>query len=137
MGTCLGWGLGSVCVAFALFKFVGGIWCVSILHRKWRSVPELWGLDWLDIVDRVEREFGVELVAADFVSWSVAARTGITAGQLWQLVATKLQVSGRPAATNGWERIVLLLCEALNLKPARVVVQSRLYADLGMFDGID
>jgi len=57
---------------------------------------------------------------------------GITAGQFWELVAAKLQASGRPAATNGWQRMVLLLCRALNVKPARVTPSSRLYADLDM-----
>jgi hypothetical protein len=121
----------------AAAKILGGIWCLVELCRKWRGTRELWSLDWLDIVFRVEREFGVVLTAADFVGLSPEARVALTAGQLWEMVATRIRASGRPVPVDGWDRMVTALCEALNKKPVRITPTARLYADLGMVPGLD
>ncbi len=136
MGEWSGYVCGSVCVSLAVLlavmQFIGGIWCFIEFRRKWRSVPELWTIDWLDIVHRVEREFRVMLSAADFEGWAVEARLGLTAGKLWELITAKHKQTGIEVTTNGWERLVVLLSEALNVKVSRINPNSRLYTDLGM-----
>ena len=129
--------LGWICGTFVVVKIIAGCWCFAELRREWRAVPELWGVDWLDIVFRLEREFGVKLTAADLVGWPPAARVALTAGQLWMLVAMKITATGRETPANGWERAVAAFAEALNVKRNRIAPSSRLYADLGMIDGID
>jgi hypothetical protein len=137
MGEWLWWVLGSLFGLFAVVKLLGGIWCLVELCRKWRGAFELWGIDWLDIVYRLEREFGVSLTAADFAGWSPEARVALTAGQLWEVVAVRICASGRDVPADGWDRVVAALSESLNGKPLRIVPHARLYADLGMLHGLD
>ena len=75
------------------------------------------------------------LLATDFEEWSVEARVDMTAGQLWELIRDKIQAKGAEAPADGWERIVTLLSDALNIRRSRIVVESRLYADLNMMYG--
>jgi hypothetical protein len=89
MGDYLWCVLGFVCAAFVAVKFIGGFWCLMELRRKWRSTPELWSIGWLDIVFRLEREFGVTLNAVEFEGLQTAERVELTAGQLWELIASK------------------------------------------------
>lgn len=70
MGEWLTWLLGSACGAIAVVQFFGGIWCWIELRRKWSSCAELWGVDWLDVVFRLEREFGISLSGTDFEALS-------------------------------------------------------------------
>ena len=137
MGEYLSWTLGSLCIAMAVLKVVGGVWCWVELRRKWRATPELWGIDWLDIVFRVESVFGAPLTTGDFSDWSPAARAELTAGQLWDIIAHKLREVGAVIPPDGWTRLVALLSDALNVRPARITTESRLYADMGMLDGLD
>lgn len=137
MGDGLFWVFGSACAMFAALKLIVGVWCVIELHRKWRSVPELWSIDWLDIVFRLEREFGVAFSATDFKNWSAEARAGLTAGQLWEQVAAKLSGDEISVPVDGWERVVGTLSEALNVEPACVTPESHLYGDLGMVYGLE
>lgn len=137
MGEWAGWVCGSVCVAFAVLKLVGTLYTFLQLRRKWRTVPELWALDWLDIVYRVERDFGVLLAAADFEGLSPAARWGLTAGQLWGVIEARLGAIGSPVPPDGWGRLVTILTQALNVKPEQVTPDSRLYADLDMTRGVE
>jgi hypothetical protein len=129
--------LGSLCGLFAVVKIFGTIWCLIELYRKWNGAFELWGMDWLDIVYRLERAFGVSLTDADFADLSAEARVALTAGQLWEVVAARLRASGRDLPADGWDRVVDVLSEALNVKPIRIVPNARLYADLGMLHGVD
>jgi hypothetical protein len=129
--------LGWVCGAVAAMQFIAACWCFLELHRKWRSVPELWGVDWLDIVYRMEREFGITLTAADFESQHAAARVALTAEQLWELVKAKIMAADGEVPADGWDRVVAVLAEALTIKPSRIAPGSRLYADLGMIYGIE
>jgi hypothetical protein len=131
------WGLGLAFGLFAAVKFAAVGWCMLELHRKWRSIPELWGLDWLDIVCRLERTYGVLVTAADFAALSPDARWGLTAGRLWEVVTARLRAVNAPIPADGWERIVTVLSEALNVKPERIAPESRLSADLGMWYGLD
>ena len=137
MSEWLGWAFGSVCVAIAVLKLAAGVWCLVELRRKWRAVPELWGVDWLDVVCRLERAFGVKLTAADFADWPADARAGLTAGQLWEVVADKFRVAGADVPVDGWERMAAALSEALNVRAKRIAAGSRLYADLGMAYGLE
>jgi acyl carrier protein len=137
MAEWVAWMLGFVCIGLAVLKLAGGLWCLVELHRKWRSIPEFWSIDWLDIVFRVQREFGVVLSAHDFEDWTVEARLSLTAGQLWELVGGKLTRTGSDVPADGWPRVVTVLAEALNVKPARITPESRLYGDLGMTRGIE
>lgn len=73
------WTIASLCGAFSVVQLLGTLWCVVEFHRRWRSVPELWALDWLDIVYRVEHEFGVALAAADFKGLPAEKRAALTA----------------------------------------------------------
>lgn len=126
-----------LCVIFAIFQVIGRIWLGLYLYRHWRTVPELWCLDWADIVFRLERDFGVTLSSTDFEGLSPNARLALTAGQLWEMVAAKLSSAGTELPPDGWAQLVAVLSEALNVKPKRIVPESRLYADLGMIYGID
>ena len=137
MGEWLWWVLGSICGLFAVLKLLLGIWCLVELCRKWRGASELWGIDWVDIVYRLEREFGASLTAADFAGFSPEGRVALTAGQLWVVVAAKIRASGRDVPADGWDRLVAALSEALNVKPVRIVPDAGLYADLGMLAGLD
>jgi hypothetical protein len=137
MGEWLWLVLGSLFGLFAFVKILGGIWCLVELGRKWRGAFELWGIDWLDIVYRLERDFGVSLTAADFAVWSPEVRVALTAGQLWEIVAAKIRASGREVPGDGWNRVVAALSGALNVKPLRIFPQARLFADLGMLRGLD
>ncbi|QJW93762.1 hypothetical protein [Frigoriglobus tundricola] len=135
MGEWLRWAFGWACGALAVLKFAAGLWCWVELRRKWLELPELWGVDWLDIVFRVERAFGMPLTAADFAGWTTGARVGLTAGQLWELVADKLRGAGAEVPADGWERVVAVLSEALNVRAERIATESRLCADLDMGSG--
>jgi hypothetical protein len=129
--------LGWLCVCLCTAKAVFGCWCLIELRRKWRAVPELWSIDWLDIVFRVKRDLNVTLVASDFEGRPSEDRVALTAGELSRLVVTKLRDAGKEPSPDGWERMTGLLSEALNINPDRITPESRLYADLGMFYGIE
>jgi hypothetical protein len=88
-------------------------------------------------VFRVERELGVSLTVADFEGWSPDARAALTAGQLWELVASKLRAGGAAVPAGGWDQVVALLSEALNVRAGRIRAESRLYAELGMVYGLE
>lgn len=122
----------TLCAARTLTQ----IWCLAEL-RKWRTVPELRGIDWLDIVYRLERDLGVRVSASDFENLQGVERINLSAGQLWELAAAKLRSSGRQVPSDGWERVVATLSEALNVRRTRVTPSSRLFADLGMVDCLD
>jgi hypothetical protein len=128
--------LGGVCLTFAVVKVVGTCWCLFDL-RKWRATPELWGVDWLDVVYRIEAVFAVTLTAADFASLSPHERAALTAGQLWDVVTAKAAAENRPIPPDGWLRFVESLCAALPVRPDRVTPLARLTADLGMRPDID
>jgi hypothetical protein len=128
----LWWVFGSLCWVLAALQIIGGCWVLIEWHRKWRPVRELWSIDWLDIVYRLERDFGVTFTAGDFEGWSAETRVALTAGQLWEMVAAKLRDAGTESPPDGWERVVAVLSDALNVKPRQVTPASRLYADLGM-----
>ena len=121
----------------AIVQITGSAWCHLVLRRHWRSVPELWGIDWLDVVWRLEQEFEVDLKGSDFERFTAKERTGLTAGQLWDAVVGKLRQTGIEVPGNGWERLVVALCEAFNVDAERINPDSRLYADLGMLYGVD
>jgi hypothetical protein len=123
--------------AFATVRYICVVWCLIQLRRKWRSVPELWGIDWLDVVYRIERELGVTVTASDFEVLPADERIALTAGRLWEMVATKIRASGAETPADGWERFVAALSKALQVKSTRVTPASRLYADLGMLYGLE
>jgi hypothetical protein len=135
MGQWLERAMFFVCAALAIVQCIGFIWCTVERRRKWRAAPELWGLDWLDIVYRVEREFSITLVGADFGGWARDARVELTAGQLWELVVAKVRAADTAVPADGWPRLVTNLSEALNVKPQHVNPDSRLCADLGLILG--
>src|SRR5262245_9126801 len=111
-----GWGCG----ALAVLKAAAGAWLLAELVRKWRATPGLWGIDWLDIGFRLEREFGVALSGTDFAALSAEARAALTAGQLWGSVASRLRAAGRTPPEDGWGRLARALSEALNVPAERV-----------------
>jgi len=127
----------SLFVAVAVVGITLNASCLLVLRRHWRSVPELWGIDWLDVVWRLEQELKVELTGSDFERFTADERMGLTAGQLWEVVVDKLRQTGIQTPGNGWERLVVALCEALNVDANQVNAGSRLYADLGMLYGLD
>jgi hypothetical protein len=120
--------LGWLCLGVFVLKTVGLIWVVRQLRRK--SVPELWGIDWLDILFRLERLFQVTFEKADFEAIPPDHRQELTAGGLWAIVAAKLSAAGRPLPKDGWDKFVTALTEALNVKRTCVRPESRLYRDL-------
>jgi acyl carrier protein len=131
------WVSSAVCGALVVAQILGVITCLFRLRRTWRSAPELWSLDWLDIVYRIESEFGVVLAAADFEALPPTARAELTAGQLWEVVAAKLATAGTSEPADGWQRVVAILSQSLNVPSERITPSARLYADLGMMYGLD
>jgi hypothetical protein len=121
--------LGWLCTAVAGLQVVGLGWCMLELRRK--AVRELWGIDWLDILYRLERDFGITLEQVDFGSVPTEARSHLTAGQLRDLVAEKLRAAAQPVPENTWSRIVLMLKESLNVDAKRIRPESSL-CELGM-----
>jgi hypothetical protein len=97
----------------------------------------LWGLDWLDIVWRLERQFAIHLRGADFERFSAEERNGLTAGRLWDVVVEKMRTAGIEVPGDALARVVVALSEALNVDVERIAPDSRLYADLGMLYGVD
>ncbi|HLN32868.1 MAG TPA: hypothetical protein VK395_34375 [Gemmataceae bacterium] len=134
MPNWLWWILGTLC-AFAIARLLVVAWCLIQLRRNWHRVPELWSIDWVDIVYRLKGQFGVTLSATDLECLSADARATLTAGQLWELVAAKIRIAGSEPPTDGWQQVVATLTQALNVKPKRIRPNSRLYADLGMAYG--
>jgi hypothetical protein len=128
--------LFTVGIVVGGLRAVGGCWCLLELFRKWRSVPEFWGLDWVDIVYRLEREFKVSVAADDFVCMPTAARVALTSGQLWHLVTAKMIAAGSGVPADGWERFVAVIAQALNVNPRKIAPGSRLYADFGMTNDV-
>lgn len=96
----LGLGFVLICLLFAL-QFGGRIWFAWLLHRHWALVPELYGIAWLDIVFRLERAFGVSLKGSDFETIPPDSRVELSAGQLWEVVAAKLQSAGKSLPLDG------------------------------------
>jgi hypothetical protein len=119
------------------FKIVATLWGLMQLRREWRSVPELWSLDWLDIVYRLESQFSVTLAEADFAAMTSERRVALTAGELWDIVTGKIQAAHREVPQDGWDRFTELLSEALTVEKHRITRQSRLYADLTMVYGLE
>ncbi len=130
MGTGLEWILLSLVFLTVSAKVVIVAWAIIELRRK--SVPELWGIDWLDILHRLEQEFGVVFSRTDFEAIPTGERLGLTVATLWALVEIELRSVGRSLPKDGWEKMVATLIEALNVAPDKVRSESRLYADLGM-----
>src|SRR5262245_46271235 len=137
MGEWLWWVFSSLCGMFHVIQLIGVCWLlIELRRRKWHFVPELRGIDWLDIVYRLQREFGVTITAGNFNGWPAEARAALRAGQLWVLVCTKLSDTGAERPKDGWERVVAALSEALNVKPGQVTLESRLSLDLGLMYGL-
>jgi hypothetical protein len=131
------WLFGPLCGLLALLQFVAGMWFLIELRRKWRSVPEFWSVDWLHIIHHLKQAFGVTLTSRDFETMPAEVRGTLTAGQLWEVVVSKLMAAGHAVPADGWERAVGAISEALNVKPRRIAPDSRLYMDLGMAYGLD
>jgi hypothetical protein len=127
----------SLFAAGAVVQIILKATCIVALRRHWQSVPELWGIDWLDVVWRLERELKVKLTGSDFERFTAEERIGLTAGQLCEVVVEKLRQAGIQIPGNGWEHLVVALFEALNVDAEQVNPDARLYADLGMLDGVD
>jgi len=87
---------------------------------------------WLDIVYRVEKAFEVTLTAEDFAAMTAENRVSLTAGALWELIVAKQRPIGVSIAADSWERLTMVLSEALNVRPNRIAAESHLYSDLGM-----
>jgi hypothetical protein len=68
MATCLNW-LVYLLLASGVLKVVAMVWCVYDLRGK--SIPELWGIDWLDIVYRIERIHHAARNAAGLNVWKL------------------------------------------------------------------
>jgi hypothetical protein len=126
------WIVGALCGFIAIFKVLGGFVCLVALYRKWSGVSDLWAIDWLDVVFRMEREFGISLTGDDFAGLSRENRLSLTAGQLWEVVAAKINQAGHDVPGDSWGRVVSELAEALNVPRKRISPDARLYAELGM-----
>lgn len=121
--------LGWLCGGVAFLQFIGGLLAVYSLCRK--SVPEFWGIDWIDILFRIESALDIEFHPADFRKFRRQTNDEITAGELFEIVEAKLAEVGRPTY-GAWGRMKIAIHEALNVSPRAVRRDSRLYADLRM-----
>ncbi len=90
------------------------------------------GVDWLDIRWRLERQFDIKFEHSDFAHIWDSGRRDITAGELFDVVYTRLQSEGRPIPFSGWNRVRLELAHALVVPPQTIRRENLLVADLGM-----
>jgi len=98
------------------------------------------GMDLLDLVFRLEREFDVEL---SHDSFAVLVRNAVKATQpgeaidievvdimVW--VADRLHAEGKPVPPDLFPRIRVHICDVLGVGEDQVTKRARLVADLGM-----
>src|SRR5262245_44197833 len=128
MADWAGWLCSGLFAALAVLQFLGGLYCWYSLCRK--SVPALWSIDWIDVLFRLEKEFRICFCSDDFRH--IQDEADITAGELFAIVCRKVQEAGRPVPFGSWQRIRLVLHEALRASPWRIRRESRLRADLRM-----
>jgi hypothetical protein len=126
--------IGVVFLA-AVFQHVGMLYAIWALRTK--AVPCLWGIDWLDVVWRLERRFGICLDATDFQYLAEQGQDDVTAGEVYAVVCRKLWDANRPIPAGGWNGVRIDLHEALHVRPFSVRRSSLLIRDLGMLRGID
>lgn len=90
------------------------------------------GVDWLDIRFRIERRYGVRFERDDFTHRPNIRTNDITAGELFAVVAEKLQASGRRVPASCWNGVRLEVGEALSVSPLTIRSGTLLIAELGM-----
>jgi hypothetical protein len=90
------------------------------------------GIDFLDIEFRIEKEFGIALQVSDLNSVSDARdRSDITAGELHFIIGCKLRESGRPVPRSIWNKVRIVLSQALGVSPHSIKPESWIIKDLG------
>ena len=96
------------------------------------------GIDCLDIVFRLEKEFGLMFHRGQLGWPEDDARrrkpplSGFTAGQLHEQVCNVLSRQGLEIPPDSWVRVRGCIATALQLKPEQVRREDRLIEDLGV-----
>jgi hypothetical protein len=125
-----GWLCVGPVMALWLVQVVSLLYCWHALRQK--SPRILWCIDWIDILFRLEREFGITFCPSDFQHLVSQQPPDITAGELFAIVRRKVWDTGRPVPADGWQRLTGNLSQALNVEASPILCDSRLRADLGM-----
>jgi hypothetical protein len=89
-------------------------------------------MDFLDIVFRLERRYGVNLQREHFEHVLTRMKAELTAGDLLEVVCGQLRCSGRPIPPSTWNGIRLEVARAFNISPFTIRRESKLVGDLGM-----
>ena len=91
------------------------------------------GLDDLDIVFRLERQFAVKLTLAD-LGKKFLQRTppDLSAGELHDWVVAQCVTEGKSVPHSSWRRVKEVLLDAIAAPPSTARRDSLLRADLGM-----
>jgi acyl carrier protein len=99
--------------------------------------PTCVGMDFLDIVVRLERAFGTKFERGTlyWTNEQVAAgqfpRSDPTVGFLHQRVCDELRAHRRSIPSDSWERVRDSVAQALSARPQDIRPADRLIADLG------
>jgi acyl carrier protein len=92
------------------------------------------GMDVLEIVFRVEDEFGVTLTPEDFdevCQRPSALRSDFRAGDVQFLIGCRLREAGRPVPEDIWERVRSILATITGVERDRVRPESWVVHELG------
>lgn len=91
------------------------------------------GMDDLDIVFRLERQFSVKLkLAALGPHFCRRTPPDLSAGELHDWVVAQCVAQGKPVPHSSWRRVKVVLLDAIAARPSTVRRDSLLRADLGM-----
>jgi len=90
------------------------------------------GIDWIEIRFNIEKRFGIRITHEDFRHLEAIGRADLTAGELHDIICTKLRSLGHPVPISSWNSLRLELAHALGISPFSIRRSSWLTADLGM-----
>jgi hypothetical protein len=91
------------------------------------------GIDFLDIVFRLEKEFRFD-ARLQPAPWDDRPVPNLTAGQLHHWVCERLMYTGRPVPSDSWPRVQRCIGEALGMPESQILdirPEDRLVQDLG------
>ena len=88
------------------------------------------GIDFLDVVHRLERWYGVRLERADLEPLWLRPARNLTAGELHAAVCDKLRAAGRAVPASSWNGVRLELATVLGVSPFAIRPGSWRVADL-------
>lgn len=92
------------------------------------------GLDFLDVVFEIEKQFGVRICAADLTEseeWD-ASKNDCTAGALHRIICRKCEEEGVPVPRSSWNRMRIALMKSAGVAADEIKEGAWLVHDLDM-----